>query len=78
MLDGLGIAELLELIELLEVLALDVGLMVVVGTEVDETMVELELAVPVETDVERDELVELIVDTTVDDVLTSEQSVETQ
>jgi len=71
--------ELLEPIELLEVLVLDVGLTVVVGTGVDETtMVETELAVPVETDVERDELVELVVDTTVDDVLTSEQSVETQ
>ena len=71
--------ELLEPIELLEVLVLDVGLMVVVGTGADETtMVETALAVPVETDVERDELVELIVDTTVDDVLTSEQSVETQ
>jgi hypothetical protein len=71
--------ELLEMTELLEVLVLDVGLMVVVGTGVDETtMVETGLLLGV-ADVDRDELVELVVETTVDDdVLTSAQSVETQ
>jgi hypothetical protein len=71
--------ELLEMTELLEVLVLDVGLMVVVGTGVDETtMVETGLLHGV-ADVDRDELVELVVETTVDDdVLTSAQSVETQ
>jgi hypothetical protein len=59
--------------ELLEVLVLDVGLMVVVGTGVDETTIVLEV-----TDVERDELVGVVIETTVDDVLTSAQSVETQ
>jgi hypothetical protein len=73
-----AVLELLGMIELLEVLVPDVGLIVVVGTGVDETMiVETELVLVV-TDVERDELVELIMETTVDDVLTSEQSVETQ
>jgi hypothetical protein len=60
-------------LELLVVLVLDVGLMVVVGTGVDETTIVLEV-----TDVDRDELVELVVETTVDNVLTSAQSVETQ
>jgi hypothetical protein len=60
-------------LELLEVLVLDVGLMVVVGTGVEETTIVLEV-----TDVGRDELVELAVEITVDDVLTSAQSVETQ
>jgi hypothetical protein len=71
--------ELLEMTELLEVLVLDVGLMVIVGTGVDETtIVETELVLEV-TGVDRDELVELVVETTVDDdVLTSAQSVETQ
>jgi hypothetical protein len=71
--------ELLETTELLEVLVLEVGLMVVVGTGVDETtMMETELLLGA-TDVNRDELVELVVETTVDDdVLTSAQSVETQ
>lgn len=79
MLEGNRMLELLELLELLEVLVLDVGLMVVVGTGVDETtIVGTELAVLVVTDVERDELVELVVETTVNEVLTSEQSVETQ
>jgi hypothetical protein len=59
--------------ELLEVLVLDVGLMVIVGTGMDETTIVLEV-----TDVGRDELVEVVVETTVDDVLTSAQSVETQ
>jgi hypothetical protein len=59
--------------ELLEVLVLDVGLMVVVGTGMDGTTMVLEVI-----DVERDELVEVVVETTVDDVLTSAQSVETQ
>jgi hypothetical protein len=73
------IMELLEMTELLGVLVLDVGLMVVVGTGVDETIiVETGLLLEV-TDVDRDKLVELVVDTTVDDdVLTSAQSVETQ
>jgi hypothetical protein len=71
--------ELLETTELLEVLGLDVGLMIVVGTGVDETtMVETEMVLEV-TDVDRDKLIELVEETTVDDdVLTSEQSVETQ
>jgi hypothetical protein len=69
---------LLDALEVLEVLMLEVGLIVVVGSGVDETvMVETELAL-VLTDVERDELVETVVETDVDDALTSAQSVETQ
>lgn len=64
--------------EVLEVLVREVELIVVVGSDVDETaMVETELALVV-TDVERDELIEIVVGTVVDDVLTSAQSVETQ
>lgn len=69
---------MLELLELLEVLVLDVGLMAVVDTGADETtIVETTLILEV-TDVERDEVAELVVETTIDDMLTNEQSVETQ
>lgn len=62
----------------LELPETEVGLMVVVGSTVDETaMVETGIAL-VLTDVERDELVETVVETDVDDALTSGQSVETQ
>lgn len=62
----------------LELPETEVGLMVVVGSAVDETaMVETEIAL-VLTAVERDELVETVVETDVDDALTSAQSVETQ
>ena len=75
---GEVVLELLELLELLEVLVFDVELMVVVGTSVEETtIVETTLVLEV-TDEERDEVVELVVETIVDEVLTSEQSVETQ
>lgn len=62
----------------LELPETEVGLMVVVGSTVDETaMVETEIAF-VLTAVERDELVETVVETDVDDALTNAQSVETQ
>lgn len=68
----------LEILEGLEAPMLVVGLIVVVGSGVDETtIVELDWVLVV-TDVGRDELVELAVETAVDDVLTSAQSVDTQ
>lgn len=79
-LEGLEVTKLLVLLKVLEVLVLDIGVMVVFGTGVDETTttVRTELALLVVTGLERDETVELSVGTTADDVLTREQSVETQ
>lgn len=74
---GVMVVEVAEMLDDLGVLVFDVGLIVVVGNVVDDTtMVELELLLGV-TDVELDVLVELV-ETTVDDVLTRAQSVETQ
>lgn len=76
-LAGVVVVEVAEMLDDLGVLVFDVGLIVVVGNVVDDTtMVELELLLGV-TDVELDVLVELV-ETTVDDVLTRAQSVETQ
>lgn len=76
-LAGVVVVEVAEMLDDLGVLVFDVGLIVVVGNVVDDTtMVELELLLSV-TDVELDVLVELV-ETTVDDVLTRAQSVETQ
>ena len=75
---GEVVLELLELLELLEVLVFDVELMVVVGTSVEETTIVATTLVLEVTDEERDAVVELVVETIVDEVLTSEQSVETQ
>jgi hypothetical protein len=76
-LAGVVVVEVAEMLDELRVLVFDVGLIVVVGNVVDDTtMVELELLLSV-TDVELDVLVELV-ETTVDDVLTRAQSVETQ
>jgi len=76
-LAGVVVVEVAEMLDDLRVLVFDVGLIVVVGNVVDDTtMVELELLLSV-TDVELDVLVELV-ETTVDDVLTRAQSVETQ
>ena len=74
---GVVVVEVAEMLDDLGVLVFDVGLIVVVGNVVDDTtMAELELLLGV-TDVELDVLVELV-ETTVDDVLTRAQSVETQ
>ena len=76
-LAGVVVVEVAEMLDDLGVLVFDVGLIVVVGNVVDDTtMVELELLLGV-TDIELDVLVELV-ETTVDDVLTRAQSVETQ
>lgn len=76
-LAGVVVVEVAEMLDDLGVLVFDVGLIVVVGNVVDDTtMAELELLLGV-TDVELDVLVELV-ETTVDDVLTRAQSVETQ
>lgn len=76
-LAGVVVVEVAEMLDDLGVLVFDVGLIVVVGNVVDDTtMVELELLLGV-TEVELDVLVELV-ETTVDDVLTRAQSVETQ
>ena len=65
-LAGVVVVEVAEMLDDLGVLVFDVGLIVVVGNVVDDT-----------TMVELDVLVELV-ETTVDDVLTRAQSVETQ
>lgn len=76
-LAGVVVVEVAEMLDDLRVLVFDVGLIVVVGNVVDDTtMVELKLLLGV-IDVELDVLVELV-ETTVDDVLTRAQSVETQ
>lgn len=72
------VLEPLDALEVLEVLVLEVGLIVVVRSGVNETaMVEIELAL-VGTDVGRDELVGTTIEADFDDVLTSAQSVDTQ
>lgn len=77
-LEVVEVLEPLETLEVLEVLMLEVGLIVVVGSgEDDTTTVETEPALVV-TIVERDELGETVVETTVDDVLIGAQSVDTQ